>query len=827
MLNRIDRLAPKSLGMLNREPIVGQMAISAAIRALRESGVELNGGMNSKNHPRTGTVVAVDATGFSMVVAGFDGAALPQVYFSYAEGGREYFFAADVVSREEEPTLRVSFPVAIYESDRRGQFRQTERDALMGDQDVHILGEGSDLIGGRVIDQSLQGLGIEVRDSDALGLPDMFEIFVGERTAKKETVYAQIRHRRDSDSERGWVRLGLSVSRVKATKKIEIERREEILPRSLLGDVRAQRRKRDVKEKGWLRAGKSAKWKSEIKDFSNGEDRNLRAYIDSYGSFKDCIAVVIPPSWGKTKETLVGLSETILATFSDANESVTVMRFDGTERRGESYVSPECRVAGSEYHKFTFSGAVKDIQAAVDYLHLNPESRPRATILVTFSLASIEGRRAASENLGGNISGWVSVVGLPELQGALRMMSGGIDYGYGLLRGVRFGLHELAGVVADMDATGGDAIKSGLAFLEGARVDMAKSNIPITWIHGKHDAWIDLEKVEEILSCGNTSNRKLIEIPTGHEIRESHEALQTFQLISEEITEMAGVGRLRGVLPDLESLSRRREREEIRIRERPRDLRIFWRDYLLGRDLGAGMELLSATSAYRDMMRLQIRELACASGDCIADLGAGNGDFSILLKDERPDLDSVSVNAVDYVPEALARCRTRVSALGGPYGIRVHPLLIDLNLDSASSIALRDSACDGVVASLIINYIDRPMLFLSEILRILKPNGRLVVSGLKKDADISKLYIDAWAEMKFVPQDPGSDIKDVRKLDELARGFLNHASRLLQLAEQGVFHLMGSDDLVELVSRAGFRDVTAKLSLGDPPQAVVVSAVRP
>ena len=43
-----------------------------------------------------------------------------------------------------------------------------------------------------------------------------------------------------------------------------------------------------------------------------------------------------------------------------------VIRFDGTNRRGESHVDPECRSPGHEYLHFTFSQAVRDIQALVD-----------------------------------------------------------------------------------------------------------------------------------------------------------------------------------------------------------------------------------------------------------------------------------------------------------------------------------------------------------------------------------------------------------------------------------------------------------------------------
>ena len=132
---------------------------------------------------------------------------------------------------------------------------------------------------------------------------------------------------------------------------------------------------------------------------------------------------------------------------------------------------------------------------------------------------------------------------MADLQSALKTISGGIDYGNGLLQGVRFGKHELVGVVADMDHTGLDAIRNGIGFLEDARREMSRIEIPITWIHGRYDAWMDLDRVVESMSCGRTDNRRIIEVPTGHQLRSGQKALETFQLIAEEVSEMAlGLG---------------------------------------------------------------------------------------------------------------------------------------------------------------------------------------------------------------------------------------------------------------------------------------------
>ena len=100
-------------------------------------------------------------------------------------------------------------------------------------------------------------------------------------------------------------------------------------------------------------------------------------------------------------------------------------------------------------------------------------------LLVTYSLGAIEGRKAVVRDAGKRVAGWISVVGMVDLQSSLRAISGGVDYGYGLLQGVRFGRHELVGVVADMDHTGLDAIEHKLGFLEESRRDFAVIAVPV------------------------------------------------------------------------------------------------------------------------------------------------------------------------------------------------------------------------------------------------------------------------------------------------------------------------------------------------------------
>jgi ubiquinone/menaquinone biosynthesis C-methylase UbiE len=821
VLHPLDRLTPQSLRRLHREGAVGRAAVRSLLERLRASGTPLASGINRRNDPRTARVERVGAERVQLRIRDFDHAAGAQLFLSFELDGTRYFFAASPLESPASDRLAIALPEAIFQAERRDLERAAAEPAR-----VELRAEGDARWLGRVVDRSLHGLGLELPASATGALPERLRarFLDGERAG--EELHARVCHRRPGPD--GWTRVGLSLSHVAAGEPIPIERRSRILQQPASARARdaallARAAVRSARARLGLRRPAPAP-PVPVVEYPNGKGQPIRAIVDSTGDPRGAPAVVIPPAWGRTKETLWPLAATLLATFERAGEPLVVVRFDGANRRGESHVDPECRAPGDEYLHFTFSQAVRDIHATLDFLEAAPGFGPRTAILVTASLACVEGRRALAAERRGRLGGWVAAVGMVDLQSALRTISGGVDYGYGLLRGIRFGRHELVGVVADMDHTGLDAIEHGMGFLEDARRDFAAIEVPITWIHGRHDAWMDLERVREALSCGDTSRRRLIEVPTGHQLRTSREALETFLLISEEVSEMALGRRLAGALPDLAALERRRTAERARLPRGPANLRAFWADYLLGRDRELGMELLTATAAYRNFLEAQIRLLDLAPGARIADLGSGTGDFPLQLA-RRPGLaPGLRVDALDYVPEALRRGRERLCARGAAEAVRVERIVADLD---APGIALADGRYDAALASLVVGYLRDPERFLRELARILRPGGRLVVSSLRRDADISLLFLDGMAELSAPEARAELGEAARRRFDALARDFLNDAARLLDLEEQGRLRFFDADELRALVARAGFVDLVVEPTFGEPEQAFVVAARRP
>lgn len=821
----LHELAGDSLRKLHRGAIQSPSEVHAILDEARRLGIELRNGVDHKSRPRTARLVDVNGRSITLQSANIVAAGRPQIFFQFDIRSTRYFFASPPIDCDESGRLRMKSPAAIYEAERRDlpRFHLAKDDSP---RPVVVFGPRGGQAAGFIRDWSYQGLGVSVaRDPEILSA-DWLEVVFGDDRGDEQRLFASVRRRDDDARHPGWTALGLEVSAVPPAEPFPVDRRTKILEGGRL-------------QRAWKRvalAGAMAtrlpnsrrvanKHEPEIQKVSyrNRNDQEICALVDRTGPKDRGTVVVIPPAWGRTKESFLALARTLVATFERAGESITVLRFDGTNRRGESYIDEECRGAGNEYLRFRFSRAVEDITASVEFA--KKEFNPSRTIVVAFSLGAVEARRAIALDQGSNIDGWVSVVGMVDLQSGLRTVSGGVDFALGQSLGVEFGRHELVGVVADMDQTGRDAFEHGLVLFEDAKRDMARIDLPITWIHGRFDSWMDLERVRALMAAGPAEHRKLIEIPSGHQMRSSWEALETFQLISQEVSRMALGREIQPATPDVVDLDRRTRAERSRRPKVNLDNREFWSDYLLGRDRTFGFELMSATSEYRELMNAQIELLGLRSGQRVLDLGGGVGDFSVRLAEEFKELE-LRIAHLDLVPDALARSRRRIEATGHR-GLSIVRVAADLDLVDGRALPLREGSVDAVLASLFLSYLERPMELLRGIAAVLRPGGRLVLSSMRRDADISRIYVNALAELPPDRRQVHFGPESAKQFEQIQRVFLNDAATLVRLEEEGRFRFYDADELESMIRGAGLIPEKSQLAFGSPPQAVIVSAVRP
>ena len=826
-------LDPGVLRRLHSSCIEDPATIRGVLDGLRDAGTVMTGKRTLRGEAETARILEVLESELAISAKDISRREGESVFLNFSLDGRSYFFSSAVLSvRAKNDPRRISIPSVLYVAERRDQPRRSSSSGAEVPRRVRLSNQlQSWTAEGRVEDYSPVGLNVRTGGKYEAATGDVIRVEYLDGSLAGERRWGQVRYAGNVVEPSGWLRLGLAVSEVQQGRPIGVERRSAI---TAAGPLNRARQRLAMLSAGATAVSAKVMRRSRVNrtltdvrvvDYHNDRGEPLRGIIDSAGEPRGAIAVVIPPAWGRTKETLLPLALTIVETFRRAGEPVSVLRFDGTRRRGESYKERGFEAPGSECLKFTLGAAVADIRASAEFL-TGPSVGAVGVILVTFSAASIEGRRAIVLDRGHHIRGWVSVVGSPDLQSGMRTVSGGVDYVAGAAQQIKFGVQEIMGVATDVDLLMGDALSARLPFLEDARRDMAEISTPVTWIHGANDAWLDLERVQVSMSCGNQRNRKLIEVPTGHQLRSSREALEVFQLVAGEVGEMALGRALPGAMPNLTALEAQRLAEKERLPRAATDVKAFWRDYLLGRGGALGIEFMNATQAFDDLMKVQIDCLRLRDGDRIADIGSGVGSFPLLLATQAGRPSTISIDEIDYIPDAFERARERLRSIA-LNGIHVNFLTTDLDDTEALSQRFLASTYDAALLSLVLSYVRDPRTVLQSVFRSLRPGGRVVVSSLRRDADISRLYLEGVDELRQgkARESLGSGAEKI--LDASVRSFLNDSARLLDLEEQGIFRFLDPEDIQSLVLEAGFESVTTALAFGDPSQAAVISAKKP
>ena len=778
---------------LHPDAIRDSSEISALLARARDDGVVLSRGMNRQVLPERAWLHDIDGERLVLRTENFESTGRDQVFLRFSLGGLPYFFSAERLSEEDSSPLLVARPSCVFQFERRERLRTAsgqERSWIALDGCRH---EGS------VLNVGPAGGCIELQGD--ITLSEGARV-VWERSGGQEDAVVV----GTSRSSSGWLKVHLSS---RPGGGLEPNRRRSIFARS------ATRRVSDSLRLGvqgglqFIRDrlgvhGRSAD-EAEVVRFYSEDKEDIVGLVNRSEKGAGGVVVLIPPAWGRTKETLLPLAAVLQSSFDKSGLAGAVLRFDGIRKRGESRNDPGCEVPGREHHRFSFYQGVKDIRAAARFAR--SELAADKVVLVTFSASSIEGRKFLAEDVDADVDGWVSVVGSADMQSMMRVISGGVDYAAGFERGLRFGLQEILGVTVDIDFAGRDAMAHEMAFFEDSLQDMAKIAVPIRWLHGKHDAWMDLGRVSRLLASDDPGNRQLEVVPCGHQLRSSSEALEVFQRIVELVGEVGGEPRLEPGLPAVSRLAAMRRSERDRKPRADLNLREFWADYLLGRSGGLGIELMNRTDAYQAFVDRMIATVARDSR-VVVDLGCGVGSNAMKLSAEGRLL-----VGLDLVAAAAKRARDRVGA-----GFEAAAC------DCSGSIPLADSSVDVVFASLFLSYLPDPDACLGEIRRVLRSGGQLVLSSMRPDADLSLIYTSALADVRAGVYD--AHYPGIERADLLAAGrsFLNDAARLIDLEEAGQFEFWTAEALVQMLGQAGFAVVETGNGFGDPAQACFVVA---
>ena len=129
---------------------------------------------------------------------------------------------------------------------------------------------------------------------------------------------------------------------------------------------------------------------------------------------------------------------------------------------------------------------------------------------------------------------------------------------------------------------------------------------------------------------------------------------------------------------------------------------------------------------------------------------------------------------------------------------------------------------DRILSSLVLPYVFSPEYTAAAFHRALRDGGIAVVSTMRPDADISKLYSDFVARVQSGDYVPPAGVAAETVLDDL-REYANSAAFLLRLAEEGTFRFFSARQMGDLLRNAGFRDVKVRTSFGEQAQAYVAT----
>lgn len=368
-----------------------------------------------------------------------------------------------------------------------------------------------------------------------------------------------------------------------------------------------------------------------------------------------CPLVIVVPGFGGRKEQMSSLAMTLVDTFRRNQRDLAVLRVDGTNNLGQSTKDTGCAPDGRHTLRYTLSGVVDDLRACLQWARSNPHVDVTQIVVVSVSFASVAVRHALTLPEAADVGLWVSYMGAADARDAVHHVHGHLDLYENAALGKRNGTVNLFGCMVDCDNLREDMSSKGLGDLDDARREMAEVKADVVWIAGRHDAFMDLRRVRDVMGVVAPGARQLVEVDAGHVPRTGDEALRQFALITRKVWGHIHHGEIEVQPPPLGFLAAVAAAEWARVRRnRPDDPRAYWKSYLLGIE-GPGFDVLTLSPAYQDLVDSQLAALAPA-GLAILDLGAGTGNLSRAVL----AAGAIRCTAVDLVPEALAVLRENV-----------------------------------------------------------------------------------------------------------------------------------------------------------------------
>jgi ubiquinone/menaquinone biosynthesis C-methylase UbiE/CheY-like chemotaxis protein len=371
--------------------------------------------------------------------------------------------------------------------------------------------------------------------------------------------------------------------------------------------------------------------------------------------------VIVPPAFGKTKETLFGLALTLCENFRLLGKPLAVIRYDGIRKKGESHNDPEASDPPYEMLNTNFSQGADDIMTVLDWLQSNPAVRASSVILLTFSFSALEARiLLRDDGQRRRVDYWIACMGTPEFRDLMVRVNCGLDFLEHYQLGIKLGVMPVLGNLVNVDSYVADGVVNSVATLDQAREDMRHLDLPITWIYGQFDSWVKSEFIRDIMSVQVDAPREVISVPIGHTARTSKEGLRLFGTITSLIFRFLHKQLIQPVMPGRKDMEVMRRAEKDRLPPRTLRNRVhYWQRYLIGDENLIGFDVMAMSDDYQQLMRDQLTALDLMPGDRVLDLGGGTGNFVEHLMLSGGELPS-QITIADLIPEAMKKASRKL-----------------------------------------------------------------------------------------------------------------------------------------------------------------------
>ena len=505
----------------------------------------------------------------------------------------------------------------------------------------------------------------------------------------------------------------------------------------------------------------------------------------------DAPIVVLAPGYGESKRDYVALAYYL------AGNGFHVVRYDNVNHVGES---------DGLVTQFRLEDMASDLETVLDHVAGQWPGRPIG--LVATSLA---GRVALK------VAGKVSHVRL------LMLINGIMDVRHTLqavhqedligehLAGVHKGVVNIMGLTIDADRWLAHAVEGEYADLLTTQRDAARLRTPVVLFHAEQDAWVDPASIERVTEAIGPYVRHSFVVPGAlHRLQESpRKARAVYRQIAACCQQELWPARRqeRMVEPSHREIGMQNRLERERSKKRQSmgksDHVAFWQEYLQN-----FQTIPNVADFWRLMDHLYRLMGNCHQGERILDAGCGNGNFGVFLQlnqafrqryGKRGDFRSPDYVGLDFVPTALAQAMTNFEQVGATLkgefyeGLRAYePMSMRVcQADLECALPFPDHSFDRVVCNLVLGYVRDPLFTLREYLRVLTPQGRLVISNLKPYADLSAIY------RNFV------DTAQTKDQIEEGRRLLDNSGRIKEREGEGTFHFHYQTELESLLRAAG------------------------